>query len=86
MEIHGPTSPVTFNEILNAYGLELTPEAAVDLPINYAKVVDGKVVFDWKSMAFAPQDYHKIFTAYGLTLSPEDAATIPAAFKLLQGR
>jgi len=71
-------SPVTFNEILNAYGLELTPEAAVDLPINYAKVVDGKVVFDWKSMAFAPQDYHKIFTAYGLTLSPEDAATIPA--------
>ena len=66
----------TFNDILTAYGLELTPEAAANVPASYAKVVDGQVVFNEKSMAYTPEDYHKIFTAYGLVLSPEDATAI----------
>jgi OOP family OmpA-OmpF porin len=72
-------SPATINDILAAYGLEMSPEAAADVPAGYAKVVDDTVVFGDKSTAYTPEDYHRIFTAYGLELSPEDAAAIQGA-------
>ena len=66
----------TFNAILVAYGLELSPEGVAGVPTSYAKVADGKVTFNKTSIAYTPQDYHNIFTAYGLQLTPEDAATL----------
>lgn len=64
----------TFNAILGSCGVQLTPEAVANVPASYAKVVDGKVVFNKNSMAYSPDLYHAILTAYGLQLSPEDVA------------
>ena len=62
---------VTFNRVLEAYGLVLKPEAVAGVPTSYAKVVDGKVVFNDTPIAYEPIAYHSIFTAYGLQLSAE---------------
>ncbi|OEU57736.1 MAG: hypothetical protein BA862_12570 [Desulfobulbaceae bacterium S3730MH12] len=72
-------SSITFNAILNSYGLTLAPEQVAGVPPSYAKVVNDKPVFNKTHIAYAPEDYHKIFTAYGLELSPEDAATLLGA-------
>lgn len=72
-------SSITFNAILNSYGLTLAPEQVAGVPASYAKVVNDKPVFNKTHIAYAPEDYHKIFTAYGLELSPEDAATLLGA-------
>lgn len=72
-------SSVTFNSILEAYGLTLAPENVAGVPTSYAKVADGKVLFDNTATAYTPQNYHDIFTAYGLLLAPEDAATLMGA-------
>ena len=65
-------SSVTFNKVLEAYGLILKPEAVSGVPTSYAKVSDGKVIFNDTSTAYEPVAYHSIFTAYGLHLSPEN--------------
>lgn len=72
-------SSETFNEILVAYGLTLSPEGVADVPTSYAKAAMDKVMFNRNHIAYAPEDYHQIFTAYGLTLAPEDAATLIGA-------
>ncbi len=72
-------SSITFNAILNSYGLTLAPEQVAGVPPSYAKVVNDKPVFNKTHIAYAPEDYHKIFTAYGLELSPEDAASLLGA-------
>lgn len=69
-------SSETFNEILTAYGLTLSPEGVANVPTSYAKVAMDKVVFNRTHIAYDPQGYHDIFTAYGLELAPEDAATL----------
>ncbi len=67
-------SPATFNKVLEAYGLTLSPENVTgDLPASYASVKGGKVVFPSKSKAYSPAQYDAIFRAYGLNLSPEEA-------------
>ncbi len=72
-------SSITFNSILNSYGLTLAPERVAEVPPSYAKVVNDKPVFNKTHIAYAPEDYHKIFTAYGLELSSEGAATLLGA-------
>ncbi|GEM_PF-486593 len=72
-------SSITFNAILNSYGLTLPPEQVAGVPPSYAKVVNDKPVFNKTHIAYAPEDYHKIFTAYGLELSSEGAATLLGA-------
>jgi len=64
----------TMNAILESCGVQLTPEAAANVPASYAKVADGNVVFNKNSVAYSPDLYHAIFTAYGLQLAPEDVA------------
>ena len=66
----------TFNTILGAYGLALSPEDVAGVPTSYAKAAMNKVVFNKTPIAYTPQDYHNIFTSYGLQLAPEDAATL----------
>jgi len=63
-----------FNEVLEAYGLNLTAEAAKNVPSNYAKVDGDKVIFTDKPFAFRPDEYHSILSAYGLTLTPEEVS------------
>ncbi|MBW2683115.1 MAG: OmpA family protein [Deltaproteobacteria bacterium] len=72
-------SSITFNSILNSYGLTLAPGRVAEVPPSYAKVVNDKPVFNKTHIAYAPEDYHKIFTAYGLELSSEGAATLLGA-------
>lgn len=63
-----------FNDVLVAYGLMLSPEAAKHVASSYA-IVDGDAVkFKDKSMAYVAGDYHTILTAYGLTLSAENVS------------
>jgi OOP family OmpA-OmpF porin len=69
----------TFDSILGAYGLALSPEAVEGVPTSYAKAAMDKVMFNKNSIAYTPQQYHDIFTAYGLQLTPEDAATLMGA-------
>ena len=66
----------TFDTLLSAYGLELSPENVAGVPTSYAKAEMDNVVFNKTAIAYSPQDYHNIFTAYGLQLAPEDAATL----------
>lgn len=63
---------ISFNKILEGYGLTLKPEAVSGVPTSYAKVSGGKVIFNDISIAYEPIAYHSIFTAYGLQLSPEN--------------
>lgn len=72
-------SSETFNSILSAYGLALSPEGVASVPTSYAKVAMDKVAFNRNHIAYDPQGYHDIFTAYGLQLAPEDAATLLGA-------
>ena len=72
-------SSETFNTLLGAYGLELSPENVAGVPTSYAKVAMDKVAFNSTAIAYDPQGYHNIFTAYGLQLAPEDAATLVGA-------
>lgn len=60
-----------FNDILEAYGLNLSPAGAKTVPQPYAKVKGDSVAFNSASMTYSPDRYHQIFTAYGLELSPE---------------
>jgi len=66
----------TFNSILSAYGLTLSPEGVAGVPTSYAKVAMDNVVFNNTATAYSPTDYHNIFTAYGLELAPEDASIL----------
>ena len=64
-----------FNDVLVAYGLMLSPEAAKHVPSSFA-IVDGDAVnFKDKSMAYVAGDYHTILTAYGLSLSAENVSS-----------
>ncbi len=63
---------VSFDKILQAYGLTLKPEAVAGVPTSYAKVSGGKIIFNDTPIAYEPVAYHSIFTAYGLQLSPEE--------------
>lgn len=62
----------TFNDVLVAYGLNLSTESANKTPASYAKTSADKVMFNDRAIAYSPEDYHSILTAYGLLLSPED--------------
>ena len=64
-------SAYEFNDILEAYGLQLEPEAVSGVPSSYAKVTGNQVVFNETSVAYSPAQYHTILTAYGLELTPE---------------
>jgi outer membrane protein OmpA-like peptidoglycan-associated protein len=64
-------SAYEFNQFLEAYGLQLEPEAVSGVPSSYAKVSGNQVVFNETSVAYSPAQYHSILTAYGLELTPE---------------
>ena len=70
-ENHAYTSS-TFNDVLVAYGLNLSTESANKTPASYAKASADKVMFNNRAIAYSPEDYHSILTAYGLLLNPED--------------
>lgn len=74
----GAYSPGTYDAILGAYGLELTPEAVPELPLNYAKVVDDQIVFDWKSKAYNPHQWSQILAAYKLPVVIVEADCVDA--------
>ncbi|GAB6192280.1 OmpA family protein [Desulfocastanea catecholica] len=65
------SSSYQFNSFLEAYGLNLTPEAVSGVPSSYAKASGDQVVFNKVPVAYSPAQYHTIFTAYGLELTPE---------------
>jgi len=64
-----------FNDVLEAYGLMLSPEAAKNVPSSFAKVDEDTVKFGDKSMAYTAGDYHSILTAYGLALTPDNVSS-----------
>ena len=61
-----------FNAVLEAYGLNLTPESVKNVPKSYAKMAGDKVMFGNTAFAYRPVTYHAILTSYGLELSPEE--------------
>ena len=63
-----------FNEVLEAYGLMLSSEAAKTVPSSFAKVEGDTIMFGDHSMAYRSSEYHSILSAYGLTLTPEDVS------------
>ncbi|MGI9537675.1 MAG: hypothetical protein ACR2PB_11450 [Desulfocapsaceae bacterium] len=62
---------IMFNEVLEAYGLKFSTEAAQGVPSSFAKVEGDNVTFSDSSMAYLSSDYNAILTAYGLTLMPD---------------
>lgn len=75
-----------FDRVMQQYGLQFNP--AANVPKTYAKVVDGKVVFNEKAMAYTPAQYHTILLAYGLQLSPDSVRnklTVKTYAKIVDG-
>ena len=64
-------SSYEFNNLMEAYGLNLNVDEVSGVPSSYAKVSGNKVVFNDTPIAYTPTQYHSIFTAYGLELTPE---------------
>lgn len=60
-----------FNDVLEAYGLNLATDSANTTPASYARASGDEVMFNDLAIAYSPNDYHSILTAYGLQLSPE---------------
>jgi len=63
-----------FDQIMQAYGLTFGEGGQV--PSSYAKIADGKAVFNPNSIAYDPKGYDAILTAYGLELTPANAREI----------
>ncbi len=71
-----------------AFAIELTPDAAQNVPSNYAVVKDGTVVYDNSPSAYSPKTFNAIMEAYGLDLTAGDvaAADIPPTYaKVVDG-
>ena len=65
-----------FNEVLQAYGLKLSVEAAKSLPPCFARVIGDNIDFRFgDSMVCSPRQYHAILVAYGLELTPDDVSS-----------
>jgi outer membrane protein OmpA-like peptidoglycan-associated protein len=78
------SSSYKFNGLLEAYGLEIDPQAVSSVPASYAKVSGDKVTFNDNSTAYTPAQYHSILSAYGLLLLPEDVAGVPSSYAKVQ--
>ncbi len=75
-----------FDKVLQQYGLKFNP--AANVPETYAKVVDGKVMFNDNGRAYTPATYHAILMAYGLQLSPDgvrNKLTVKTYAKIVDG-
>ena len=68
-------TPAEFNEVLEAYGLMFSKDAASNVPDSYAKVDGDTVTFGDRSMAYSATEYNAILSAYGLTLTAEDVSS-----------
>ena len=68
-----------FNEVLEAYGLMFSKDAASTVPDSYVKVEGDSLTFGDHSMAYSASEYNAILAAYGLTLTAEDAGSKLAA-------
>ncbi len=66
-----------FQEVLEAYGLVLTVEAAKDLPPCFGIVKENTTEFgrNATSLQCSPREYHAILSAYGLKLTPDDVSS-----------
>ncbi len=66
-----------FNEVLKAYGLNLTVETAKNLPPCFGTLIENTTVFgrNATSLQCSPREYHSILAAYGLTLTPDDVSS-----------
>jgi len=63
---------VSFNDILEAYGLTLNSETDKGVASDYASASGGTYKFNDMSMAYRPPVYHTILTSYDLELKPEN--------------
>jgi OOP family OmpA-OmpF porin len=69
-------SPDTLNQILEAYGLQISADAVPTLQKStksYASVKDGQVAFGKQATAYSPDVMNAILEAYGLTFPLESA-------------
>lgn len=73
-------SSVRFNDILEAYGLNLSAESVKMAPPSYAKLAGDTVKFNDTAIAYYPINYHSILTAYGLEINPDE---VSAKLKLI---
>lgn len=66
-----------FNEVLEAYGLNLTVETAQNLPSCFGTVKENTTEFgrNATSLQCSPREYHSILTAYGLGLALDDVSS-----------
>jgi outer membrane protein OmpA-like peptidoglycan-associated protein len=72
--------PAAYHSIFTAYGLELSP-TEVDAKLgatDYAKVVNGKVVFGKSSTAYSGSGLATILSAYSLPMTAPAPAKAPA--------
>lgn len=69
-------SPDTLNQILEAYGLQISADAVPTLQkstTSYASIKDGQVAFGKQATAYSPDVMNAILEAYGLTFPLESA-------------
>ena len=65
---------------LPAFAIELSPDAT-GVPPGYAKVIDGKVIYNNNVTAYSSAAaFNDILVAYGLTLTPEAVAGVPTSY------
>ncbi|MBU1565689.1 MAG: OmpA family protein [Proteobacteria bacterium] len=68
-----------------AGAIVLTPEGGRNVPSAYAKVIDGKVVYDKSPTAYSSSSFNKVLEAYGLVLKPEAVSGVPTSYAKVDG-
>lgn len=69
---------------LPAVAIELSPDAT-NVPSSYAKIADGKVLYNETSTAYSSDTFNAILEAYGLTLAPGNVAGVPSSYAKADG-
>ncbi len=69
---------------LPAFAIELSPDAT-GVPSGYAKVKDGKVMYNNVVTAYCSATFNDILNSHGLTLTPETVADVPTSYAKVVG-
>lgn len=81
-------TPVQYHSILNAYGIQLSPEkvkSELGSVSSYAKVIDDKVVLGKASVAYSKSEWETILSAYEKPVVMEKKAPVPVVAEATPG-
>ncbi len=68
-----------------ALAVSLSPDAAGTIPVSYAEVIGGEVVYGGVPTAFSPDSLDRILRAHGLELTADKVPSVPFTYAQVKG-